>query len=477
MPVLENVYFGNDDALQDQHLGKYFLETTAFRRVLDPLYFLYLGSRGTGKTATRIQAQKQYSNVNNRIVVSIDPSKLAWGKFVENSESLNKAEKAAVWEFILYCEIFRLASIEAVLRPSSRLTWWRRTLNSLYGTTRFSTKFGENDELSQLIDFATRVLSGVEFKIAGVSIKLNSMFDSKLKRYDARGAANYARKLLKELIKDDARVLVLIDHLDEYWTGSQADRDTIASLLEAVTEIRQNFHHERINFCVFLRSDIFNVLSSNDKAFWFSSTFRIEWDREKLFDLVLRRLQVCLNADKPSEKLWHRVFKVGPANEANFGYFLKRSLGRPRDVIHFINKSLTYARDDNAKFVLPQHVKQAEYEYSDFLLHYFNSDLAGAYPYMPHLTSTFRGRQSRLTKTTFDTQRMKACRELCKTHGIRAPSKQDGLEIALENSFLGVAEKSGATRFTCSQRDTPQLVSGSKLIVHPGLNRSLRITR
>ena len=484
--ILHKIALGDDDAKLDNDLHKYWIHTSTFEEVSSPGKIIFLGERGAGKTATQLEAQRQLSDPQNKqIVVSINPSHLAWENFNKGASTASIAERAYIWEFILYCEIFRLGRMERVLRRRKKFNWLEEKLSRLYGKKLYSRQFGESNEISDLFGFAAKVLSGTKFSASLGSgkfeVTLSDLFSSRkdINHLDARGAALYLRQLMKDWMKDDIRILVLIDRLDDFWRGTEADKETLTALFEAVHEIRSVFPDEILNFSIFLRNDIWEVLRFTNKTNMADSIHEIYWDRKLLEDMILKRFAVCMGAKTATKGAWKKVFEVRPGqpNDTTFGYFYNRSLCRPRDIIHFIKRTIDQANRERALRVTTQHVRKVENKYSRYLLNYYTQDLAVALPFYSCLPSVFNGKSSSMTKTTFFNERLKHLREECKSQNIRLPHNAEIYRLLFENCFIGL--ESGTKRkrnsFFYDLGESREPGKGERVAIHPGLRSALRM--
>lgn len=169
-----------------------------------------------------------------------------------------------------------------------------------------------------------------------------------------------------------AKVFVCFDRIDEAWDDISVDisRRVIAGLVTAADSLTPKYKGY-VRPLIFLREDIFEVLSLND-----SNKLRedcgelLHWSRETLMKMLLQRINYY--AARNNKDLVHDVDDLFDRPEMRqrakpSNYLMKRSMMRPRDMICLLTKTISSMRDDkNDPFSENQSVGnklEAEYIY------------------------------------------------------------------------------------------------------------------
>ena len=146
-----------------------------------------------------------------------------------------------------------------------------------------------------------------------------------------------------EVTPDCPKIYICFDRVDEAWDDVSYDssKKVIAGLVSASDSITAQYKGN-IRPIVFLREDIFDVLSIND-----SNKLRedcgalLHWGRKSLSDLMICRInyfaeQKSVDKIEDINSLFDRKEMRQRATPQNF--LLKRTMMRPRDLISIIGR-------------------------------------------------------------------------------------------------------------------------------------------
>ena len=482
---LQVIRIGHDDAEADDALPHYFIATPTYRRALSKDNILILGERGSGKTAIKRQIEKELAGRDDTIVASISPSDVAWSKLLSGARAAEPGIKRLIWEFVISCELFYQGRISGHLKRTNRLKWLEDVLKSVYGHGALPRSRQDHETmLSRLMDFSSRVLSGATFSYqvgpTRMELSLENLFPNDPQAGDPVAIVAKLRQTLMDYLKDGVHAVVLIDHLDDYWSEKTVDneREMISALLDAVYQMSKSYSGVDLNIGVFLRTDLFEDLRFVNKTFLLRQTIEIKWDKALLESIVCERFRYCLKAKGSNQQIWKRVFNVpqGRPSEAAFGYFYNRSFCRPRDLIHFVGLALGEAQHEEVRKVEERHIRAVEPRYSSFLLSYFTESLAVSYPFLPELLSEFEYKSASFSRTTFERDRIASFKRTSR-HKVRHSAKWL-LQLLYQWGFLGAVPKGRKEpifHFDPNPRKSTRVEEASRLVVHPGLLTALSI--
>ncbi len=276
------------------------------------------------------------------------------------------------------------------------------------------------------------------------------------------------------------------DRVDEAWdeVAYESSRKVIAGLVSACDAINSQYKG-KLRPVVFLREDIFDVLSIND-----ANKLRedcgalLHWNKESLTSLILRRVNyfgklhgepAIVDLDAMFDKLEMRQ-RARPSN-----YLLRRTIMRPRDLISLLSRIADTMREkaddpfSDEKLVFEklecEAVYGAEPGYSEWLKQELLDEWKVQRPVIVHLFHALQNHGS----TNFT--QVAITGELQKLVGaVSVVDVLSHLRFLFDNSIIGF--KLGASkewRFKCFYPSQGFLES-DEYRVHEGLVRALNLT-
>jgi hypothetical protein len=358
---------------ESQRLLDYFVETTAYMNVVNGTHTIYVGRKGTGKTALLIRAADQIGADVQNLVVLIKPV----GYEIEGLARLFAACKTrdtkgyvieSLWKYMLYTEIAHaLASqiLEAALWQMSDPRVQELVLLLERSDSAFSGDF--TIRLERVVKSLSRVSPDApneQFRI-GVSEALHS------------GALGTLRSILSDILAKKHQVILLVDNLDKPWTRS-ADLDQLAEFLLGLLgaanrvseELRQKSKGKRsttFNSAIFLRSDIFDRITSVAREPDKISYTRLNWDDPELLLRIIEERYTSSHgtASDPAD-MWHKYFCEQVKGIPTRDYLTSRILPRPRDIVFFVKAAVSFAVNRKHDRVEERDILNGEKQYSQY---------------------------------------------------------------------------------------------------------------
>jgi hypothetical protein len=358
---------------EESSLGNYFVETGSFLEVLEDRVTVFIGRKGTGKTANMLRATERLREDARNLVVVIKPYGYeltgllrVLKRFTDRDTEGYLVE--SLWKYLLYSEIAIAAANEFAARPPA----------VVFGTPAQELLDYVNDPANGLTEeFAVRLERAVEgLQEVGDEGSIENARRGIAERLH-EGTLQALRGLLGRALADRRRVALLVDNLDKAWDKS-GDVDELAKmvlgLLVAIGGLARDFrrrdHWRRpvpVSLCVFLRSDIYTYVARVAREPAKIPVSNIVWSNPELLLRVIEQRYVAGrdNGADPSE-VWDRFFSshVGmiPARD----YILSRILPRPRDIVYFCNEAIIAAINSGHATIEGQDVLRAEKIYSEF---------------------------------------------------------------------------------------------------------------
>jgi hypothetical protein len=151
---------------------------------------------------------------------------------------------------------------------------------------------------------------------------------------------------------------ICFDELDLGFEKNDKYYYMIIGLIKAAADLHSYAEQNgnKLNVCVFLRDDIYNLLQFEDKRkITQNLVTRIEWDTSRvdhtLKSLMERRFTELLKDENTNNVTWNNVFEPNRINGNNtkYDYILDFTCLRPRDMIDFCNTILTVYKSSNSE--------------------------------------------------------------------------------------------------------------------------------
>jgi hypothetical protein len=356
-------------------LDDYFVETSWYYDALQGRQAIFVGRRGTGKTATLYQLEAAVgSNRLNHVCVIKPVGYEVHGLIRMLSQQLGFAERGylleSLWKYLIFTELAISAAREIRAKPAFQIG------QLAAHEVQLLTFISEHSEVIEA-PFSVRLDRAIQ-----PLLDLAASVDSKAQR--ARISESLHVTTLRDLrthvgnvLTSKRRVVVLIDNLDEPW-GPGEHVDLLAELFLGLLRVsiditddlrRADFWRKDVNasVIVFLRSDIFFHLQrlhpEQDKL----PVERVTWrDSELVLRLVDERLRSSLGRKWPAEEIWGGLFANAVAGLPPREFIGRWSVTRPRDVIFFTREAIAIAVNRGHKVVGEEDLFEARRRYSEF---------------------------------------------------------------------------------------------------------------
>lgn len=366
MPILDWIDIGKVAAERDEDLHNYFFDAGISKQIVDnPNIFLMLGRKGAGKTAVFLHlSRKPEVFKDNDVVLSLSLTNYSW-----NAHSLLKRDEKAdslsyrdSWRFVILVESLNGLSKhyeDRGIRPPSEIRDAMKVLEKLFSKPipTWTDILGEKlYKLSTLRLPSGDISPDAEFSLDGGEVSFEDVKQNpslrSLLSHNIDHLTNYLESKLLSGIRD-RRIFILFDRLDEAWDTASLDvcKHINIGLIQASDYISQKFEGS-LRPVAFLREDIFETLSLNDKnKLKEDCGSLLKWDRESLQKMLLYRLNffarkygredvMDLNDLFDRKEIRNRATPVS--------YIFRCSFMRPRDVICFYKKIIDHMKDERS---------------------------------------------------------------------------------------------------------------------------------
>lgn len=430
------------------NLSNYFVETAEFKEALNSQRSIFIGRKGSGKTANLFSLSKRLESDTRNLVCVIKPVAYELNGIIRMlNQPIPKSEKGflteSFWKYLIYTELAKNAYELLDNKPK----YYHKSQTE----KDFLSFIKENKELI-LPKFSIRLEKVVE-KLQNLHNN-NSSSAQRLKISENlhSNIINKIRNQLGELLNEKNKVVILIDNLDKNWSP-ELDLPTFSNLLLALFDVSQRIIRDfdksdhwrkkvNLSLIIFLRRDIFNQIISyapeKDKI----SYKKIIWDDPELLLRVLEERIIYSNGNSrpnSSNELWNKYFCNNVNGFDTKTYLIKSILPRPRDLIFLAKESFSNAINRNHTIVQEEDIKDAEIEYSQHALDSIIVEAGNRINNFEDLLYEFLGSNEIITGNKIG--------EIIKSVGIEINKKQNIINLLCELCFLGIEIKEGEYKY------------------------------
>lgn len=390
---------------ESNELIDYFVETAGYAQVLERNTTVFVGRKGTGKTANLIRAAERLRADKRNLVCVIKPYSYElegvlslMTRYKETGDQSYLVE--SLWKFLIYSEIANAAFTELENKAAAPVPG-----SPEYEFIEFMNGPGAicQNEFAVRLETAVSDLLGLETGERDLSQRRDTIAETL-----HGGVIQELRAHLGRVLSGRNRVAVLVDNLDKAWQkGADVEKMAgfILSLLSIVGRITDEFarsDHWRegvaITLAVFLRSDIYAQVTKSAREPDKIPLSRLDWDNDLLLRVIEERYVASHGQDARPEDIWTKYFCSKVHGIATKDYILSRILPRPRDIIYFCSAAIAAAVNRQHSVVEEDDVLAAEAQYSQFALEALHVENGISMSDLDNVLYEFAGTQSRLTQ-------------------------------------------------------------------------------
>jgi hypothetical protein len=376
---LKGLRFGDYVAENETEMltDQYFVSTAAYEDALRGACSLFVGRKGSGKTANLLKVAQELQGDRRNLICQIKPAAYEMQGIVELLRRYRQRDTkgyaiASLWKYLLYSEVARTAAARLEDRPSATHgapeADYLRYVDDHADLVRpeFSVRL-ERCVARLLSDPAATGGIDVEATRTAISETLHG------------GILSGLKSQIAIVLQDLERIVILVDNLDKAWDKAsdfEVLAEVLLGLLGAASDIPQDLGRQgrrrksvRVNLVAFLRSDIFYKVRECAREPDKISYSRLEWDdRDLLKRVIEERFVAGHDGDVSPDDLWTRYFCEEVAGRPTSDYLLDVILARPRDLIYLMNAAVATAVNRKHTRVEPDDILEAERQYSLYAL-------------------------------------------------------------------------------------------------------------
>ena len=468
-------------------LPQYFVRTTPFEAVLEKKAVIFVGRKGSGKTANLLEASRELNADARNLVTVIQPPSYELESVVQLlRDYYERAEHGflveSLWKFLIYSEIAQSIFDDIEGRGIPPQTGTPEDL--------FLVFFRENQAVLH-DDFAVRLESVVDAvrtlpKEGGVGQKRLRISEA---LHD--GLIKKLRRHLGQVLSGRNRVAVLIDNLDKAWSKSSEIEHLalfLLGLLQSIERIADDFgkdDHWRspvtVTLAVFLRTDIYEYVSRAAREPDKLPIQSLAWtDPEQLLRVVEERFLANQPANTHPSRLWTEFFCEQVNGIPASDYIMEHVLPRPRDLVQFCNAAIGAAVNHRHTRVESRDVLAGEAAYSQFAFESLKVENGVSLEEIENVLYEFVGKGALISRSEV--------RQTIQNAGISEAKLDDVLRHLVARTFLGPEVNDGEFRFVYELSDLPIVESLERVRargtrydlrykIHPAFHSYLEVDR
>lgn len=371
---LSGLRFGEHVAENElANLAEYFIETAAFEEVVAARDTIFVGHRGTGKTANATRAFDLVAGDKTSMAILIKPPGFEFPALFSVIGRLPNTQRDyfldALWRFIVQTEIAAAALSRIESRPNVPLDAAERSFVEYADAAPFDIRGDLSVRLEQALRHLQKVVLSDATATSTTRNLINEAFHEK--------ALVILRHQLGVVLKDKRRVAVFVDNLDKGWEKG-ADFKQVARLILGLLTARgrlvrdfekQDYWRDRIRLTVamFLRSDIYEYLRKEAREPDKLPISTIAWrDSATLLTVIESRFLASDLDDRRPSDLWDKRFCAEVDGQPTKTFITSLVLPRPRDIVFYCNQAVGRAIDRRHDRVEEDDFIAAEETYSQY---------------------------------------------------------------------------------------------------------------
>lgn len=373
--LLAQISIGDYIAEQEQEeISKYFVETSIYKEALNSTNCIFIGRKGSGKSAILYKLQDELSSDKRNHICLIKPIGYELEGLVRMmQQSIPISEKGflveSFWKFLVYTELAR--SVYKTLSEKPRYYDFSKFEVSLMNLVEQNERLIKSDFSIRLEYAVNRVKDiGNSTIAADQRLKISELLHDEI--------IWKLRKTLGRVLHDKNRVSILIDNLDKNWKQG-VDLQILCHLLLGLFSVSQRMCNDfkksdnwrkkvQLSITIFLRSDIFSYIMKYARERDKISYARINWDDPLLLLRVIEDRFRSNTSVAPGEDIWKTYFCSTVKGADIKDFIIQNIIPRPRDIIYVVKTALANAVNHKHTQIEEVDILDAQKKYSQYAL-------------------------------------------------------------------------------------------------------------
>lgn len=375
--------------LERKELLNYFIEIDAYRKAFSRNSSIFVGRKGSGKSAIfiKLESTLNLGRDNYNVILRPDSDELLGNielsTLYNNERSKNQFLKT-VWQFVIFSKL--------ILIINKRL----ENKKEEFSHYQFS------DDESLIIDFVKSNKNIISLNFYGAINKIHEIYKGRQVIDNPNVLEPFYVNYLGPLIKNVKQyfsklkyfnIYILADNLDKSWdekSDLNLQSSMIFNLLEYCGKILNEIQSKenldnKIHTIVFLRKDIFDFILrvSREPDKLTIQSYEIAWEKNLnlLRTIIDKRIGYILGLRDTNDvdNIWDEYFDIN-GNKHPYDIIENSVIYRPRDIIFFVSKLFEAAVNNSHEKVLKTDLDYAVEAYSNFLNKNLIAEMKAEFP-------------------------------------------------------------------------------------------------
>ena len=420
----------------------YFIRTAAYDDAVAGNHTVFVGRKGSGKTANLMKLENELSKRKQNIVCVIKPQPYQMQGIVDllkryQHRKVKGYTIESLWKFLLLTEIAN--TLDNLENPSSEL---------IDDTAQSFFNFVEKHKEIIRTDFSTRLELCTQSLEAAITESNDKNSYLPVSEALHSGILKQLRVELGNFLSSEQQVAILVDNLDQAWEGQnghmrekQNDIEALSEILWGLLEVARQLPMElqkqdsrrksiQLNLVIFLRSDIFYRIRRSAREPDKMPYSLLKWDdTELLCNIIEERFISSFETTPDPAILWQQYFCPTVNGIPTREYIISTILKRPRDIIYLVNAAVTTAINRRHTLIEEGDIIEAEKMYSLYVFESVNVENTSPDIDIENVLSAFLGMLTVLAKNKV--------LEALQSVGISEAMMEPTIDILRDLTFLG----------------------------------------
>lgn len=356
---------------EENLVREYYIPTAAYEDAVRGNQTVFVGRKGSGKTANLIKLKDELSKNRQNLVCVIKPPSYQMQGIVDllkqyQHRNVKGYAIETLWKFLLLSEIANTADIleNPLVHPTDDIA------QSFFD-------FVEKNEMIIRSDFSTRLENCIRNLEQGIDESENKNSYFSVSEALHSGIVKQLRNELGKYLSRKQRVIILVDNLDQAWE-QQNNIEVLSDILWGLLEVAQQLPMDlgkrdnrrqsiQLNLAIFLRSDIFYRIRKVSREPDKMPYSLLRWDdTDLLCRIIEERFISSFETDLSPDVLWQQYFCPTINNIPTREYIMNAILKRPRDIIYLVNEAVITAINRRHIRIEEEDIFEAEKLYSQY---------------------------------------------------------------------------------------------------------------
>lgn len=352
-----------------EKLPLYFIETAAYREVISGSQSIFVGRKGSGKSANLLAAQQHFSTEKTNLVIQFNPVGYEIESVITLLSSIKDSHRRgffadALWKYLIYSELAENISRKFRIFPDSTPDLNETALLEFLEKNQYITSDSFSERLAVVMKMIDSEISKNPHKDLRENISniLYSQLVTKLK------------SLTNPILVNYKQIIILVDNLDKGWTAD-SDTKSLSEILFSLISLAKHLPDEiskeirgkarvSVKMTVFLRSDIYSIMQEYARERDKLVVQKIEWNNKEMLVRVMDKRVMHSSGLKSPTDAWREIFDTRDNGEDVKNFILDHTRPRPRDIISMMTNVIGSAVNSGHPKVTDSDLQSGLREYS-----------------------------------------------------------------------------------------------------------------